>query len=192
MPIVILLNALPLLGVLFLDWQSFDIILLYWVENVLIGILAVARFFYLGLTRSFGLLFLGLFFTVHYGGFCMGHLVFLVGLFSDGHLPTQSLSEVPNYLLHPVMLVSIVSLLILHAREYWRQNLDLAQEDPNKAMSAPYKRIVVLHIVLIGSGFLLSATGEPVAGLLLLIVLKTAFDIRQERKQVLPKTAGVD
>lgn len=181
--IVILLNALPLLGVLFLDWQSFDIILLYWVENVLIGILAVGRFFYLGLTRSFGLLFLGLFFTLHYGGFCMGHLVFLVGLFSEGHLPAQSISEVPSYLLHPVMLASILSLLILHGREIWRSDLALVQDDPNKAMSAPYKRIVVLHIALIGSGFLLSATGEPLAGLLLLIVLKTAFDVHRERKQ---------
>ena len=44
-------------------------------------------------------------------------------------------------------------------------------------MVAPYRRIVVLHITIIASGFLLGALEEPVAGLVLLVVLKTLFDL---------------
>jgi hypothetical protein len=36
---------------------------------------------------------------------------------------------------------------------------------------------VVLHLTIIGSGFALSALHEPVVGLVLLVVLKTAFDL---------------
>jgi len=40
-------------------------------------------------------------------------------------------------------------------------------------MVAPYRRIIVLHLAIIASGFVLSAMNEPLAGLLILIVFKT-------------------
>jgi hypothetical protein len=36
-------NALPLLGVLFLGWDTFSIVALYWVENVIIGAINVLK-----------------------------------------------------------------------------------------------------------------------------------------------------
>ena len=36
-------NVLPLLGVLFWDWDAFAIVALYWVENVVIGVLCHIR-----------------------------------------------------------------------------------------------------------------------------------------------------
>jgi hypothetical protein len=44
-------------------------------------------------------------------------------------------------------------------------------------MGAPYGRIVVLHVTLIASGFLVQALQAPVAGALLLIGLKLAYDL---------------
>lgn len=36
-------NALPLLGVMFLGWRAFDVVLLYWMENVIIGAVNVLK-----------------------------------------------------------------------------------------------------------------------------------------------------
>jgi len=38
-PVIALLaaNVIPLFGVLFLDWDAFSIVLLYWSENLVIG-----------------------------------------------------------------------------------------------------------------------------------------------------------
>ena len=49
-------------------------------------------------------------------------------------------------------------------------------------MFAPYRRIVVLHITIIGSGFLFMELGEPIAALLLMVALKTSFDVYHLRK----------
>ena len=44
-------------------------------------------------------------------------------------------------------------------------------------MGAPYGRIMILHVTLIASGFLVQALGSPVAGALLLVGLKLAYDL---------------
>ena len=41
--ILIALNALPIYGVLNWGWQSFDLIFLYWLENLIIGGFAILR-----------------------------------------------------------------------------------------------------------------------------------------------------
>src|SRR3954464_1834875 len=41
--VLIAANVLPLLGVLFLGWDTFSIIALYWTENVIIGAINVLK-----------------------------------------------------------------------------------------------------------------------------------------------------
>ena len=41
--VLIAANALPLFGVLFLGWDTFSIVALYWVENVIIGAINVLK-----------------------------------------------------------------------------------------------------------------------------------------------------
>ena len=45
-------------------------------------------------------------------------------------------------------------------------------------MRAPYGRIVVLHVAIILGGFAVMALGEPVALLVVLVLLKLALDIK--------------
>jgi hypothetical protein len=40
---LILVNLIPVFGVLFLDWKVFPIIFLYWAENVCIGFYSVLK-----------------------------------------------------------------------------------------------------------------------------------------------------
>ncbi|MGI9247995.1 MAG: DUF6498-containing protein, partial [Woeseiaceae bacterium] len=40
---LVLANLVPLAGVLLFDWQVFDVLMLYWAENVIIGVINVLR-----------------------------------------------------------------------------------------------------------------------------------------------------
>jgi hypothetical protein len=40
---LVVANALPLAGVLFLGWTVFPLVLLYWLENVVVGAFNVAK-----------------------------------------------------------------------------------------------------------------------------------------------------
>ncbi len=50
-------------------------------------------------------------------------------------------------------------------------------------MGEPYKRIIVMHLTIILGGFLTMLLRAPAAALLVLIVLKTAADLRAHRKE---------
>ncbi|HEX5218205.1 MAG TPA: DUF6498-containing protein, partial [Verrucomicrobiae bacterium] len=50
-------------------------------------------------------------------------------------------------------------------------------------MVQPYGRVIVLHVAILGGGFLVMALGSPVAGLALLVLLKIALDVRAHLKQ---------
>ena len=41
--LLIVANLVPLYGVFFLDWQIFPILLLFWMENVVVGIFNVFK-----------------------------------------------------------------------------------------------------------------------------------------------------
>src|ERR1051326_6744828 len=77
-------NAVPLIGVLFLGWQVFPLILLYWLENVIVGGLNVLRMGGAdpaGPVRWIAKVFLIPFFCVHFGGFTTIHGVFVFAMF---------------------------------------------------------------------------------------------------------------
>src|ERR1041384_8782002 len=68
---LVIANAVPLAGVLFFGWKVFPLILLYWLENVIVGGFNVLRM----LTANpdspvswLGKAFLIPFFCVHFGG----------------------------------------------------------------------------------------------------------------------------
>jgi hypothetical protein len=101
--ILILVNLLPIIGVIYAGWDVFEIVVLYWFENVVIGLVNVLKIItccpgavlsdedkklpeYLQPQASNGALhhlakfFLVPFFTFHYGMFCFVHGVFVFAL----------------------------------------------------------------------------------------------------------------
>jgi len=109
-------NLIPIVGATFWGWGVFDVVFLYWLENVIIGVGNVARMVACqpvegafgqlagpgsaGSNRSGralafanGLLplsvlkiFMVPFFIVHYGGFCTGHVIFIFAIFGSAAL----------------------------------------------------------------------------------------------------------
>ncbi|MCZ6887085.1 MAG: DUF6498-containing protein [Gammaproteobacteria bacterium] len=72
----------------------------------------------------------------------------------------------------------------LHAWE-WRRDVakrGLGADNLAALMVAPYKRVVVLHLGIMGGGFAMLELGEPIVGLLMLVALKTGFDVYQSKK----------
>lgn len=94
-------NSIPLFGVLFFHWQVFPLLLLYWVENVFVGLFNVFRLLLAETSRPEAWLKkLGLipFFCIHYGMFTYGHGALLLALFRDRLLtsPEQVASAVAS------------------------------------------------------------------------------------------------
>jgi hypothetical protein len=184
--LLVLLNAIPLAGVWWWDWRSFDLIFLYWLENVFIGFFSLLRFMlrrYSQPVELFGSLGTCAFFSFHYGMFCMVHGMFVLNLFGD-ELPQAIRSMNPYFAAWPVAVgqglqLAAAALLLYQLADWLRDTFErgLVGMDLQVLMLAPYRRIVVLHITLIGSGFLLAAMQEPIGGLFLLVILKTGFDL---------------
>jgi hypothetical protein len=86
-------------------------------------------------------------------------------------------------------LIVIAAMTVAAAADAWRALAATDHEHPQAirdAMSAPYGRIVVLHLALIGGGFLVQALKLPSLAALLLVGAKLAHDLRQLRRQETP------
>ena len=87
--VLIAMNLIPLVGVFWFGWDAATIVFLYWIENVVIGILNVIKMLTArgtsvrqGGKSSIGsALFLSGFFAFHYGFFCFGHYLFLTSVY---------------------------------------------------------------------------------------------------------------
>lgn len=175
-------NLVPIIGVLFWGWSAFALIFLYWLENVVIGGRTLLSILLNGaLTKALpAASFFALFFTVHYGIFCYGHGVFVVLMFGEGQGSFDLISTARTLLaedrglgsgLLSIALFQLVLFVLFIARG------DVLRTNARELMGAPYPRIIMLHLVIIFGGGLVMALGEPIAGVVLLALLKTAFDV---------------
>jgi hypothetical protein len=181
-------NLVPLWGVLAWDWPVFPLLVLFWAENVVVGVLNVARMLAADpgdLAMWGSKLFLVPFFCVHYGAFTAGHGTFVFGFFGgkeydglmDGLDPrAAALKAAVDYQLWLPLAILAGSHLFsfawnyLHRGEYLRTSVD-------DLMTRPYKRVIVLHVTIILGGMGTMALGSPFWALLLLVGLKTWLDL---------------
>ena len=187
-------NLLPLVGVIFLDWDVGALVVLYWSENLVIGFYTILKLVTL---KGVLAVFPSLFFIIHYGGFCAVHGLFVIGLLFDE--PIQFLNDEPWPLFlvfvqllfdvveqvfamaPPAWIVAFIGLMISHGYSFV-SNFLLGGEHysatVSELMQAPYKRIFVLHVAVIAGGFGVMALGQPMVLLLALVGLKLAVDIK--------------
>ena len=179
-------------GVLALDWSPFVVMLLFWFENVVIGGFNVAKMLATGLRLGAaglaGAIALSAFFTVHYGLFTAVHGLFVVVLFGgaevgrgamDGGLAGPLAAMVDSLFAGRDGWLAVLAIVLVHLSGFvqWLARTREAPPPLKDLMGAPYGRIVILHVTLIASGFLVQALQAPVAGALLLVGLKLAYDL---------------
>jgi hypothetical protein len=201
--VLVVVNLLPLGGVVFFAWDVAALVILYWSENLVLGFYTLAKML---VVSPLGGLGTGLFFSVHYGGFCAVHGLFILTLLVDDQIDPMPDDPWPVFLVFPQLLFNVVRQVLSFAPPEWLFafaclvfshgisfvfNFLLAGERDRQSvkdlMGSPYGRIVVLHLAVILGGFGIMALGEPVAMLVALIALKLGLDIKlhlREHKRI--------
>ena len=190
--LAIAVDLTPVVFVLMFGWGAAPLVLLYWAENIIIGVATFARIILSGL-KSWGLiggagsLFLAAFFTFHYGLFCYGHGVFVFA-FAPGmefSPPAPGLDGVIRMMqaaidYAPGMAIALGLISIYQAIAIAIDYSPTSQRETPSAiaeMFSPYGRIVVLHIAIFAGAFAMAALGDPMIGVLALILLRAAFSV---------------
>ena len=189
---LVVANAVPIFGVLFLGWQVFPLMLLYWFENVVVGAFNVLRMLVAdpgNPLRWAGKLFLIPFFCVHYGMFTFVHGVLVLAFFGPIKHASNSFelrAIVPEVIHETGIQFAIMAIVASHALSFVTNYIrggEYKHASLDQLMSQPYSRVVVLHMAILGGGFAMMALKSPLVGLLLLVVLKTAIDIKAHRAE---------
>ena len=186
----LLVSLAPLAGVFLWGWKGGALVVLYWLENVVVGFVNVARMAFAGAAQGpvgvGAATFLIPFFCVHYGMFCFVHGIFVMALFADG-APTANLdpyglvrgalAAAPN-MAAIIGLIAVWKIILLLTRfigggEYRRVSVP-------EQMMAPYGRIVFVHIAIFAGAFALAALGQPIVGVVALVAVKATYDVLAE------------
>ena len=175
---LILANIITLFAALAFQWEVAWLLWPYWIQSVIIGIYArkrmlnLAQFSTEGFTsndqpvpeNALGKRSTANFFVLHYGGFHLGYLVFL--------LAEHRVSGLWNML---ILFACGVSFVLSQRATYAVQHAADLRGKPNlgKLMFMPYVRILPMHLGIIFG----SALAGGVSILVLFTALKTLSDI---------------
>lgn len=180
-------NLVPAFCVLLFGWSPAILILLYWAENVVLGVFQLMRMnvvtFRDGIVTGLVGLFGSVFFVVHYGLFCLGHglfalsfLGFELGLPNTPEMPEELVLRLPEILWKEQgFALSLVAIVVLQAVAFvqWIVLGAWKTADDGKLMGEVYARIVVLHLTLFATAFALGALGSPALGVFALALFKS-------------------
>lgn len=166
-------NAIPLIGVLLFDWSVYEVLLLFWFENVAIGIAHAIRLGVCTRTNNAqGGLSTTLFFCMHYGIFTVVHGVFVFvyfGVVMDGVLNARGSITLP--------ILSIFGWQALKLAVDVQATQGFKGLSPDMMMFEPYPRVFALHVAVLLGGFLIGQMGSPVWALAALVAIKTISDV---------------
>lgn len=180
--VLIVANLVPLIGVLWLDWQVLDVVLLYWVENVIIGAINVLRMLVCPSKRNF---FLIPFFAFHYGFFCYGHLLAIMTLFGG---PEEILAMWHKYFamsfdeaLRSPVWIGIAAISASHLFSFFVNFIgtgEYRRTTAEKLMQRPYGRILILQIAILLGAIIIQWLGLPLGMLIALVGVKIFMDLK--------------
>lgn len=179
-------NMFPLLGVMFLGWKLFPIMFLYWLESAIVGFFNVLKMRRAEGTREANLTLndqpiskfdrsslIG-FFIMHYGIFMAVHGAFVFTLFGPVNMKFWE------------VLLAFAFLFLSHRVSYTHNFLGEAEYkklSPSELFVQPYSRIIVMHVTILGGGFVVKSMHAPWLALIIMVGLKTAIDLIAHIKQ---------
>jgi len=201
---LIVANLIPLVGALWFGWDVWGILIIYWLENGIVGLFNVLK-----MRRASGpegsptpgdgrtpritsitingrsasgadKAALIPFFVIHYGIFWVVHGVFVLTL---PLFATMGADGEPDFgtTLDPLAIVFVlVCLLISHGVSYVLNYIGRGEHLRTTAaaqMFAPYGRLVVLHVTIIIGAIAIGVTGASSAAIVVLVLLKITLDL---------------
>lgn len=200
--LVIGLNLIPVVGVLFWGWSAFALIILYWLENLIVGVRTLASMLaHAAVTGGAtwpAAIGLGAFFTIHYGIFCFGHGVFVMALFG-GSFYGDSIIDLSGavrqvFATQSNLIFGFASIVAWQVVQFvlFLVSGEVRRTNVMELMGAPYPRIIALHVTIIFGGFVLMALNQPAGGILVLALVKMGYDVADVLKTSKPKTPQVE
>ena len=185
--------VVPIVGILLLDWDWRSIILLYWLENVTVGVRNVismirsktqpephvSGFTVNGVapTGKAAKPALILFFTAHYGIFTAVHGVFVMLIVFGGLLTGFGRGgpapEPINF--GQILILWIIASIVQIVFEFLRPRDTLPSA--SAMFWSPYSRIFVLHITIIVGAWIITAFNWPPIAAMLLVALHFVADL---------------
>lgn len=186
--ILIFVNLIPILGVVYLGWDPVDLVVLYWFENVVIGLFSFLRIIkakgevkdHINMTmngkdiRDVARGTIASFFAMHYGMFTLVHGVFVLSLF----FPESSFFSLDNIF---TAIGFILSIIVSHAISFFYNFLYKSEYEvvsPQHYFTQPYKRIIPIHLVIIFGGMLfIDNDSPPIILTLILVGVKIIIDL---------------
>jgi hypothetical protein len=183
-------NAIPLYGVLALNWDGLVVIILYLIETAIIGVFHALRIFSFGTFLGFkggrmpkASIFVMLFFLFHFFMFLFVQSTLFFG-FIKTEIPglKSGFHVIHNFGLffHEPYLISIYAFIASQVAYTGREALltkEYARLDAAEYMFLPYVRIFVQQFVVIFGAMLFLAFNSVTALVILFIVLKTGGEL---------------
>lgn len=182
--VVLILNLIPVACVWWLGWNALTLLVLYWAENVVIGVVNWLKIRTLEARgRGDGAPFkVSGFFAMHYGIFTLVHGVFAFlvgGIFAAPDAAPGEASAFSRFWSErESVLMAVAAIAVVHVAQFfhWLGRKDESGMTAQEQMIQPYGRIFIMHITIIGGAFLGAMTGAPASYVLLLAILKTVID----------------
>ena len=138
---------------------------------------------------------IAVFFLIHYGMFWLVHGIFVFALPTFGGLvgggsidcgpqspfePSQPCVGPFGEVLWTNVAIAAGALFISHGASFLFNYIGRGEyltASPTRQTGAPYGRVVVLHLTILFGAFAVALFGSPIWALLILVVLKTGFDL---------------
>ncbi len=176
-------NLLYIVGVVFLSWAVFDIFVLFWIENLVLGFFGLQRLL-LGRRPSFGRrIYAAMFYVLGLGVFSLIFGLFAWIEFSGLNVPGNreaSLAAMKQVLTRPQFLVCAA---VLTGFQAWDLVFGYLASRRFRWIDAEWEmrhvgiRMFILTLALLLGGGLLRQYGNPLPALILLVMLKTGIEL---------------
>ncbi|WP_456378196.1 DUF6498-containing protein [Thiolapillus sp.] len=195
---LVIFNLLTLAIALYMGWDPAMILFLYWAENVVIALWQIPRFFLAandhpgGGYKPVNRLFVCLFFLVHYGIFTFVHGSLVFEFFLGQSLSKENLLVLVSST--SGIALALAGLFLSHGVQFFS---DLSRNIITRTklatvMMQPYRRIVILHLVVLLSGLALNYLPNPTVSIILLAAIKIGMDVYLDRKLLKKQEAAHD
>lgn len=183
--VIIIVNLLPIFGVIYLHWSVSDVVLLYIFETFIIGVFNIFKIILAGTDKkgpNCANFFMAGFFTVHYNIFIAIQFFFILDLISGLEKNTGTQDTAVFEIVPGLTMVGLAYLSVFLGQLFtFIKNFVITKEyqysEPGFQMVMPYIRVFVQQFLAIGGGYFLASSGNKSMTLLvLLVVAKTVFD----------------
>jgi uncharacterized protein DUF6498 len=186
---LLLVNVVPIFGVFYLGWELFPLIFFYWFESFIIGIIHLLRLLLIAplsiVLWLLKLFIIPCFYILPFVCFNFAYFIFIAVIFDKGKYLQwhddifEMAAQIPDTILFYDMQWMILFFLFSHLYSFIYNDYVLGyHKEPEwkKILFEPYLRIFIPGFMIITGGLLIRMLEIEVAGLLLIIVLKTAAD----------------